>query len=116
MSQTLKLKVGDTSTWTLTLMEGASGKNLTSPTASTAIELYMRRRGATALSIDGGSCTKDADQTTYPGQITFTPTAGQVGTRGEYVAEVHVTWTGGAKSIFPADGFIDVHIGEAMDT
>jgi len=105
------VKVGDTSTWTLTVLEGTSGKDLTD---ATSVAVYMRRQGSSTLTISGGSGTKDGDQSTYPGRFTFTPTAQQVGTPGVYQLEVKVTWSGGAVSKYPSIDYSKVHITDAM--
>lgn len=107
----LHVKVGDTSTWTLTLLEGTGGKDLTN---ATAIALYLRRQGDSALTIDGGSCTKDPDQTTYPGKLTFTPSAAQVAEQGIYQMEIKVTWSGGSVGKWPSLDYDRVEISDSM--
>ena len=108
MSLTLKTKVGDTSTWTMTLKEDGSAKDLT---AASTVKIYTRKYGETALTTDGRSCVVS---NATAGTVVYTPISADVLVPGIFEVEVKVTWNDASVSKFPSDGFGRLEIDAAL--
>ena len=109
MALTLKTKVGDRSTWTMTLKEGGVARDLT---AALTVKINTRVYGASALTTNAGACTVTS---AAEGICTYSPATADVATAGIYEVEVTVTWTDGKVSKFPSDGFGRLEIDAALD-
>jgi hypothetical protein len=103
-------KTGDAgSTTPDTFLEKGNGTpvNLTGAT----VKFIMREIGAGSAKVNAAATVVDA----ATGQVRYSWTTNDLDTPSSYQAEWEVTYSGGAKETFPADGYIYVVIRDDLD-
>ncbi len=100
------IKVGDTRTWQTTLT--SAGDDDLTDVASAVV--YMRHKNGTTNKIDGSAAVVGATTATSA-ILTYSPTAANVDTAGEYNITWKVTFTTGSLvAAFPSKGFNRLNI------
>lgn len=102
MSTQKDITVGQTSSWVATVKDNAAAVNLSS---ATTVEMkVVDEPGSATPLIDWTAVTPDPDQTTNTGQVSYTPSSGDVDTAGRYFVQFRVTWGDGSVDFFPDQG------------
>lgn len=84
---------------------GEAPVNLT--TAGGTAFFNMRSAGAGATKISRGTALVT---NAAAGEVTYSWTAADTNTAGDYEAELEVQWTGGKVETFPNDGYWDISV------
>lgn len=101
---------GDTSpTWTDSLVD-ATGATVNLTGAS--VQFVMRTLTASTPTTNAAATIV----TPATGQVSYTPTATDTALAGHYMGSWVVTFSGGAVSTFPVDGYLDIWIEENLTT
>lgn len=76
---------------------------------TTATEVRLLTADKTGLILNV-LMTKDPDQVTNPGKVTYFWQSGDTAVAGSYKAEIQVIWPGTLPQTFPADGYLQLTI------
>jgi hypothetical protein len=70
-------------------------------TAATSVRFHMWRASSSRALVIDAVATKDPDQVTNPGKVSYSWVAGDTGAAGTYLAEWEVTWSAGITETYP---------------
>lgn len=95
MSIDATITVGETADWIFTCNKAGAARDLTD---ASAVVLTMEEEISETVKIDAEACSV-TDATA--GEVTYSPSAGDVDTEGDYVVQLKVTFSGGDVEYFP---------------